>query len=175
MEKSPYSITTGLEARDQIERVLKGTQIGVLGLSNQNCPYVVPMNHMYLPGHLLFHGALSGGKKMEMISKNAAACYTVMRSQQELKPDMLSCHVEYESVICTGRIYTIESLEERAELVTTWRAHYAKKPGRMAHEAARATGFLKFVIEEMTLRSGSFHPDGLRPLFIYRYARSEEV
>jgi nitroimidazol reductase NimA-like FMN-containing flavoprotein (pyridoxamine 5'-phosphate oxidase superfamily) len=112
---------------------------------------------------------------MEMISKNAAACYTVMRSLQELKPDMLSCHFEYESVICAGRIYNIESVEERAELVTTWRAHYAKKPGRTAHEAARATGFLKLVIEEMTLRSGSFHPDGSRPLFIYRYARGEEV
>jgi hypothetical protein len=34
---------------------------------------------------------------------------------------------------------------------------YAKKPGRTAHEGSKATGFLKFVIEEMTLCSGSFH------------------
>lgn len=169
METSPYTVTTGLEARDRIEKVLRETQIGVLGLSNDNCPYVVPMNHLYLPGHLIFHGPLSGGKKMEMISRNAAACYTVTHSLQQLEADALSCHLEYESVVCSGRIYNVESLEERAELVATWRAGYAKKPGRTAHEAARATGFLKLVIEEMTLRSGSFHPDGARPLFIYEY------
>jgi nitroimidazol reductase NimA-like FMN-containing flavoprotein (pyridoxamine 5'-phosphate oxidase superfamily) len=169
METSPYALTTGPEAQDQIERVLRETQIGVLSLSNQNCPYGVPMNHMYLPGHLFFHGALSGGKKIGIISRNAGACYTVMRPLGELKPDTLSCHLEYESVICTGRIYNIESLEERAELVTRWRACYAKKPGRAAHDAARATGFLKFIIDEATLRSGSFHPDGLRPLCVYNY------
>lgn len=175
METSPYTITTGLEALDQIERVLRQTQIGVLGLADDNCPYVVPMNHLYLPGRLIFHGPLSGGKKMEMISKNSAACYTVTRALQQLEPDMLSCHTEYESVICTGKIYNVESLEERAELVTTWRAGYAKKPGRTAHEAAKATGFLKFVVEEMTLRSGAFHPDGARPLFTHKYVQNQEV
>lgn len=175
METSPYTITIGLEALNQIERVLRQTQIGVLGLSSDNRPYVVPMNHLYIPGHLIFHGPLSGGNRMKMISRNPAACYTVTRSLRQLEPDMLSCHAEYESVICTGRIYNVESLEERAELVTVWRAGYAKKPGRTAHEAARATGFLKFIIEEMTLRSGSFHPDGARPLFIYRYLRNQET
>lgn len=175
METSPYMITTGEKARDQIEEVLRQTQIGVLGLADNNCPYVVPMNHLYLPGHLIFHGPLSGGKKMGMISKNPSACYTVTRSLQQSDPEMLSCHFEYESVICTGKIYNVESVEERAELVTTWRAGYAKKPGRTAHEAARATGFLKFVIEEMTLRSGSFHPDGARPLFTYRYVQNRET
>jgi nitroimidazol reductase NimA-like FMN-containing flavoprotein (pyridoxamine 5'-phosphate oxidase superfamily) len=169
METSPYTITAGSEALDQIEKVLRQTQIGVLGLAHDNCPYVVPMNHLYLPGHLIFHGPLSGGRKMEIISKNPAACYTVTRALQQLEPDMLSCHSEYESVICTGKVYNVESLEERAELVGIWREGYAKKPGRTAHEAAKATGFLKFVIEEMTLRSGSFHPDGARPLFICKY------
>ncbi len=169
METTPYTVTTGPEARNQIERVLNETQVGVLGLSDEHCPYAVPMNHIYVPGYLYFHGALSGGKKMEMISKNPFACYTVLRPSQEVTTDMLSCHVEHESVICTGRISIIDSVEERAELVTMWRAHYAKKPGRPAHEAALATGFLKFVIQEMTLRSGAFHPDGSRPLFIYKY------
>jgi nitroimidazol reductase NimA-like FMN-containing flavoprotein (pyridoxamine 5'-phosphate oxidase superfamily) len=171
---TPYSVTTGLEARDRIELVLRQTQIGALGLSKENFPYVVPMNHLYLPGLLIFHGPLSTGKKMEMINKNPAGCYTVMRSLEELKPDMLSCHVDYESVICNGRIYTVNSAEERAELIKTWRAHYQAKPGRPAEDAAQTTAFLKFVIEEMTLRSGAFHPGGPRPLCIYTFTQNKE-
>ena len=171
---TPYSVTTGLEARDRIEIILRQTQIGTLGLSNGNLPYVVPMNHLYLPGHLIFHGSLSTGKKMEIIDKNTAGCYSVMRSIEELKPDMLSCHVDYESVICYGRIHNVNSAEERVELIKNWRAHYQAKPGRPAEDAAQTTAFLKFVIEEMTLRSGTFHPGGSRPLFIYKFTQTKE-
>jgi len=171
---TPYSVTTGLEARERIETILRQTQIGTLGLCNGNLPYVVPMNHLYLPGHLIFHGPLSTGKKMEMIDKNPVGCYTVMRSIEEPKPDMLSCHVDYESVICNGRIFNVDSAEERVELIQKWRAHYQTKPRRPAEDAARTTGFLKFVIEEMTLRSGTFHPSGPRPLFIYKFTQTTE-
>lgn len=167
---TPYSVTTGLEARDRIEIMLRQTQIGALGLSNGNLPYVVPMNHLYLPGQLIFHGALATGKKMEMINNNPVGCYTVMRAVEELKPGMPSCHVDYESVICNGRMYNVTSVGERVELVKKLRAHYQTKPGRPAEDAAQTTGFLKFVIEEMTLRSGTFHPGGPRPLFIYKFA-----
>lgn len=171
---TPYSVTTGSDARDRIESVLSQTQIGTLGLSKENLPYVVPMNHLYLPGQLIFHGPLSTGKKMEMINNNPAGCYTVMRSLEEPKPDMLSCHVDYESVICSGRIYSVTSVEERVELVNAWRAHYQATPGRPAEDAAQTTAFLKFVIEEMTLRSGAFHPGGSRPLFIYTFTETKE-
>ncbi|MFB3887697.1 MAG: pyridoxamine 5'-phosphate oxidase family protein [Thermodesulfobacteriota bacterium] len=172
---TPYFVTTGLEARERIEGVLRETQIGTLGLSNGNLPYVVPMNHLYLPGYLIFHGPLSTGKKMEMIKKNPTACYTVMRSIGELKPGMLSCHVDYESVICNGKIYSIDSPEERVELINKWRTYYQSNPNRPAEEAARTTGFLKFAVEEMTLRSGEFHPRGPRPLFIYKFTENREA
>ncbi len=166
---TPYIVTTGLEARERIEAVLRQTQIGTLGLSNGNLPYVVPMNHLYLPGHLIFHGPVSTGRKMEMIKNNPIGCYTVMQPIGELRPGVLSCHVDYESVICNGRIYNVESAKERVELINRWRAHYQTEPKRPAEEAARTTGFLKLVIEEMTLRSGEFHPTGPRPLFIYKF------
>ena len=171
---TPYSVTTGLEARERIELVLRQTQIGTLGLSKENRPYVVPMNHLYLPGQLIFHGPLSTGKKMEIITENPAGCYTVMRSLEELKTDMLSCHVAHESVICNGRLYTVDSVEERVELIKLWRAHYQEKPLRPAEDAAKITAFLRFVIEEMTLRSGTFHPGGSRPLFIYTFTQTAE-
>ncbi len=166
---TPYSVTTGSEARDRIETMLRQTQIGALGLSDGHLPYVVPMNHLYIPGQLIFHGPLETGKKMEMINKNPRGCYTVTRPLEELKPDQLSCHVSYESVICDGRIYNVNSAEERVEHINIWRAHYQSKPGRPAEDAARTTGFFKFVIEEMTLRYGSFHPGGPRPLCIYKF------
>jgi nitroimidazol reductase NimA-like FMN-containing flavoprotein (pyridoxamine 5'-phosphate oxidase superfamily) len=166
---TPYGVTTGLEAREKIETVLRQTQIGTLGLSNGNVPYVVPMNHLYLPGYLIFHGPVSTGKKMEIIKKNPGGCYTVMRPIGELSPGTLSCHLDYESVICNGKIFDVGSIDERVELITKWRAHYQAEHGRPAEDAAKTTGFLKFVIEEMTLRSGKFHPRGPRPLFIYKF------
>ena len=171
---TPYSVTTGEEARERIETLLRQTQIGVLGLSNGNVPYVVPMNHLYLPGHLSFHGPITTGKKMEMIKKNPVACYTVMVPIGELKPGMPSCHVEYESVICDGRISHVDSVEERVELINQWRAYYQTEASRPAEEAAKTTGFLKFMIEEMTLRTGNFHPRGPRPLFIYKFTQTKQ-
>jgi nitroimidazol reductase NimA-like FMN-containing flavoprotein (pyridoxamine 5'-phosphate oxidase superfamily) len=113
---------------------------------------------------------------MEMIKKNPTACYTVMRSIGELKPGMLSCHVDYESVICvTGRSHSIDSSEERVELIEKWRTHYQTDPNRPAEDAARTTDSLKFVVEETTLRSAEFHPRGPRPLFIYESTENREA
>lgn len=111
---------------------------------------------------------------MEITKKNLMGCYAVMRSLEELKPDMLSCHVDYESVICNGKIQYVDASEERVELIKAWRAHYQSQPGRPAEEAAKTTGFIKFVIEEMTLRSGTFHSRGSRPLFSYKFQATYE-
>ena len=114
---NPYSVTTGEEARERIEKILRQTQVGVLGLSNGDIPYVVPMNHLYLPGRLSFHDPIVTRKKMEMIKKNPVKCYTVMVPISELKPDVPSCHVKYESVICDRRIKNVDSVKKQMKLI----------------------------------------------------------
>lgn len=167
---TPYIVTEGEEARQRIESSLKDMHVGRLGLSDDEQPYVIPLNYLYIPGKLIFHGVLEGRKKRGIIKKNAKACFEVDRPLEELRLDQFSCHIEYESVICFGKIREIESVEERAQYFTKWNEYYKYDHGDLTMEkAAETCGILIFEIEEMTCRPGKFLAKGKRPLFIYKF------
>jgi nitroimidazol reductase NimA-like FMN-containing flavoprotein (pyridoxamine 5'-phosphate oxidase superfamily) len=168
---TPYIITTGEEARSRIETILKELHVGRLGLCDGDKPYVLPHNYLYTPpGELILHGVLNEGKKVELVRKNPNACFEVDRPLQEIKPGMFSCHVEYESVICFGRIHEVDSIEERAHFFEKWNAHYQHDHGDLTiHQIAETCGILIFEIEEATARPGKFLAAEKRPLFVCRF------
>ena len=103
-----------IRSRKTIEAMLRGENLGFLGLSRDGQPYVVPLNYAYAGGRVLIHGKLTG-QRLDYLRANPQVCFTVARQAGRIfrHPQGASCHVDNDSVVCFGRARLIEDAEER--------------------------------------------------------------
>ncbi len=103
-----------VQSRRRIETLLRAENLGFLGLARDGQPYVVPLNYAYAGGRVLFHGKLTG-RRLDYLRANPRVCFTVARQAARIfrHPQGGSCHVDNDSVVCTGRARLIDDAEER--------------------------------------------------------------
>ena len=88
-----------------------------LGLSENNYPYVIPLNYGYTCENgrltLFFHSA-NEGKKMEIIQNNSNACFEIDCDTQLIEGEK-PCNYSYgfKSIIGFGKIVFTETDEEK--------------------------------------------------------------
>ena len=78
--------------RAEVERMLRGAEVGRLATCVDDEPYVVPLSFVYRDGRIIFHGAAEG-RKMENISRNPRVCFEV--DEAELIPSDDPCKYNY--------------------------------------------------------------------------------
>lgn len=113
MRRSDREITDKAEIIEIIEKC----DVCRLALSDNNVPYVVPMNYgyEYTEGKLTlyFHGAKEG-KKLEVINNNPLACFEMDCSHKLMEADEACDYtMEYESVIGNGIISLCSEKNEK--------------------------------------------------------------
>jgi len=138
----------------RMEKLLKETIVGRLGLSCDGEVYVIPIDHCYVRGRLIFHCAFEG-RKLDMMRKNPRVCFEVDRWTSEPKARggryHEICDAGYESVICWGRAREVTDVAERVRLLSTFQRHYEITPReRMTRERAAKCNAFVIDIERMT-------------------------
>jgi len=113
MRRKDREITNINEKMEIIEKC----KVCRLGLSENNLPYVVPLNYGYIFENdkltLFFHGAIEG-KKIEMIKNNYNACFEIDCDGKLIERDKPSEYsYEYKSIIGFGKIIFLETNEEK--------------------------------------------------------------
>ncbi len=142
-----------IESRDEMEKLLREKEFGYLGLSLDGKPYVVPLNHHYADGKIIFHCGLKG-KKLEYIRANPLVCYTVghqpgwVREHAGGNP----CHVDSDSVICFGKARILEDLEERKTALNAFNRRFKSDAADVPLERVMNCGVVEITISEMTGR-----------------------
>ena len=105
MRRSDKEITD----KTEVVKIIEKCDVCRLALSENNIPYIVPMNYgyEYVNGKLIlyFHGAKEG-KKLDIISRNPFACFEMDCSHKLVEADE-ACNysMEYESVIGLGSVH----------------------------------------------------------------------
>ena len=142
-----------IESRDEMEKLLREGEFGYLGLSLDGKPYVVPVNHHYADGKIIFHCGLKG-KKLEHIRANPQVCYTVghqpgwVREHAGGNP----CHVDSDSVICFGKARILEELEERKTALNAFNRRFKPDASDVPLERVMNCGVVEITVSEMTGR-----------------------
>ena len=102
-------------SEDECIRILKEQPRGVLSMiGDDGYPYGIPMNHLYMDGHLYFHGAKEG-HKIDAISKCDKVSYCVY-DQGYRKEGEWALNIG--SVVVFGRIRVVEDEEKKREICT---------------------------------------------------------
>ena len=143
------------EDKQKMEEILRTEAIGHLGLAADGEVYIVPLNHTYLQGRILFHCALEG-KKLDMIRANPSVCFEVSRQEGRPAPHGDdSCNIPFESVICWGRARIIEDLQERQDVLNAFQARYDssdKTRPPVSMERVKGCGAVEITVTRMTGR-----------------------
>lgn len=96
----------------KIEHFLEQAQIGYLGMSLDEQPYVVPMNFAWWKGAIYVHGA-EEGKRAHFLRSNANVCFTVSEHYGTMtSPVPAHTDSAYMSVVLEGRATFVTDLEE---------------------------------------------------------------
>ena len=142
-----------VESREEMEQVLHGVPLGCLGMAVDGQPYVVPINHAYVDGKLLFHCALEG-LKLDHLAANPAVCYTVARQPGivERHGEGDPCHADSDSVICYGTARVVADLEERTALLNAFNRSFHLDAADLSAERVAGCGAIEITVHEMTGR-----------------------
>jgi len=156
-----------IETREEMEHLLREENVGYLGLAVDGQPYVVPLNYAYLDGRILFHCALTG-RKLDAIRANPHVCFTVGRQSGQVQRHRNSdpCHLESDSVICTGVARIVEDLQERRRVLDTFNHFFRPEAEPISLEEAAGCCAVEIVLSEMT---GRQERNRKRTYFRYRF------
>jgi nitroimidazol reductase NimA-like FMN-containing flavoprotein (pyridoxamine 5'-phosphate oxidase superfamily) len=112
--------------KEEVDQILRTANVGRLGLSKNNQPYVVPLNFFYdETGHIYVHSAESG-MMIEFLISNPTVCFEVDEYIATI-PDEFTCKFDaaYRSVIVFGTARILTDLEQRTNALKLIVAKYA--------------------------------------------------
>ena len=152
----------GSTDRDLMEQLLQSEEVGRLGLTCDDQPYVIAINYTYTDRQILIHCALEG-RKLDMIARNARVCFEVSRQEGPAVPHGGNrCDMPFESVLCFGTARVINDLEERIEVLNRFQTRYdtpEKTREQIGPERAAKCGAIVIDVHRMT---GRKHPGNHR-------------
>ena len=111
----------------EAEKLLTEAQVGRLGVSCRDEPYVMPLNFVYYGGKIYFHCAAEG-KKLQYIAINHRVCFEVsdfIGIREGEQPCQFGTY--YRSVIVFGEARIVEKAEEKTAALIMIFEKYGKE------------------------------------------------
>ena len=139
-----------------IEEIISRCKVCRIALSDNDMPYIVPLNFGYQKGNpscFYFHSAAEG-KKIDIITRNNNVFFE-LDTDHKVTGGKEACDFSmlYSSVMGSGKIYLVNNEDERNSGLNclmkqyTGRADYSFKPGTM-----KKTLILKLEIDDLTCK-----------------------
>ena len=137
-----------------IESILKIADYGMLGLSDEGIPYVIPLNYVWHNNSIFFHCA-NEGRKLEIISQNPCCSFCVV-TDGEVVEGSTPCNwgFSYKSVMIFGKISVIKDQQEKSDAMIALMKHFAGPDfnHEFSKEELNSVTVLKLNVEEMSCK-----------------------
>lgn len=144
--------------REEIEAIIQQAQVCRLGLSDDNRPYVIPMNFGFSDNCLYLHCAKSG-KKLDIIRKNNQVCFEMDIDHELIIESDVACEgtAKYRSVIGMGRAYTLHDSDEKILALNAIMEHYTGKSSfEYLDKQIQNVTIIKVEIEEISGKKSGY-------------------
>jgi uncharacterized protein len=138
----------------EILLIMKQAQVCRIAISDNNLPYIVPLNFGIQPGNpmvLYFHCAPQG-RKLDIIRRNNRACFEVEINTKIITgKEACDWSMQYRSVIGFGRLEIVQSDEEKIHGLNVLMEHYAGDgPFEYDPKLLARMVVLKLIVEEIS-------------------------
>ena len=146
-----------IKDKKEIELIINKANVCRIALSDNNMPYIVPVNFGYKDNSLYIHSATEG-KKIEIIKKNNEICFEIDIAQEILQGKS-ACHttMKYYSVIGYGKAYIIDDSEEKIKALNIIIEHYLPEiPHEYSEKFFKKIVIIKVEIDNMTGKKSGY-------------------
>lgn len=142
----------------EIETIIMRSAVCRLAMSDDNCPYIVPMNFGYKDNVLYFHSATEG-KKVDILKSNSNVCFEFDIDHELIEsPNACDYSMKYRSVIGFGTATKIECPSEKKEALSIIMRQYTdSEPNfEFAESSFNRTVLFKVLIKSITGKKSNF-------------------
>jgi len=117
-----------IESREEMDEIIRGSQVCRIALAMDNIPYIVPVSFGYDGESIYIHTAKEG-KKIIYFKNNNNVCFEFERNVKLFIDPINACKwtFSYESVIGFGKIHELESFENRKNGLNKIMCQYSGK------------------------------------------------
>jgi nitroimidazol reductase NimA-like FMN-containing flavoprotein (pyridoxamine 5'-phosphate oxidase superfamily) len=139
-----------------IESIIREATICRIGLSENDIPYIVPMNFGYKDHNLYLHSSKKG-KKIRIIKKNNRVCFEIDNNHEIIRSESpCRFNMRYYSVIGYGNAYLIDDFDGKRRALDTIMEKYSNmSPFEYAENGINNVIVIRVEIKRMTgKRSG---------------------
>ena len=142
--------------REEIESIIKKADVCRLGLSDNNTPYIVPLNFGYRDRCLYFHTP-KVGKKMDMIKTNNRVCFELDIDHEVVRAENpCDWNMKYRSVIGYGRAFLLEDIDEKRRALDIIVEHYSGRLNEYDEKLVNRLAIIKIQVESMTGKKSGY-------------------
>ena len=148
-----------IKDKDIIEWILKKALICRIALSEDNKPYIVPMNFGFKDNFLFLHSATEG-LKIDILNKNNNICFE-MDIDTELIKSETACNwgMKYYSIIGFGKASFINDIQEKRRALDIIVEKYCGNNSKLVEYSKNSlnkTAIIKVKISEITGKKSGY-------------------
>ena len=146
--------TYKIENREEIEQIIKSCKTCFVAMSENDFPYVLPMNFALDGDSIILHSAQSG-RMWETLKKNPKVCINWTLGEELAWQDAsvaCSYRVKSKSVLVEGVAEFIDDYDEKYNCLQKIMAQYSYRDFKFNKPAVVNVGILKVNIEKISAK-----------------------
>ncbi|MBN2636784.1 MAG: pyridoxamine 5'-phosphate oxidase family protein [Prolixibacteraceae bacterium] len=146
--------TLKIENREEIDAVIKACKTCYVSMSDNNRPYVLPMNFALDGNYVILHGAQSG-RMWETLKKNPKVCINWTLGEELAWQDVrggCSYRVKSKSVLVEGPVEFIDDYDEKYRLLKVFMTQYSDREFKFGKPSVVNVGIIKVFMEEISAK-----------------------
>lgn len=146
--------TLFIEDRAEIDKIIRACKSCFLAASDDNMPYVLPMNFALDGDTVILHSAQEG-RMWETIQKNQKVCINWTLGEEIVYQDErvgCSYRVKSRSVVVEGTVEFIDDFDEKYRCLSLTMRQYSDREFKFGAPAIKNVGVFKVHIDKITAK-----------------------
>lgn len=140
--------------RNEIDAILKQCKTCYVAMTDNDQPYVIPMNFAMDGDRVILHSA-QHGRMWETIKKNPKVCINwTLGEELAWQDEQIGCsyRVKSKSVNIEGTAEIVDDFEEKERIVRQFMTQYSELPFKFSAPAIKNVGVLLVPISKITAK-----------------------
>ena len=146
--------TLFIENREEIDKIIRECNTCYLAMSDNDFPYVLPMNFSLDGNSVILHSA-QRGRMLETLKNNPNVCINWTLGEDLKWQDVrvgCSYRVKSKSVLVEGKVEFIDDFDEKTRCLKLLMGQYSDRNFKFNKPAVENVGIIKVAIEKITAK-----------------------
>ena len=152
--------TLFIQNREEINEIIRACKTCYLAMSDNDFPYVLPMNFALDGNSIIMHSAQSG-RMWETLKKNQNVCINWIIGEDLAWQDVkvgCSYRVKSKSVLVEGKVEFVDDFDEKTRCLQLLMSQYSNREFKFSKPAIENVGIIKVAIEKISAKEFGAKP-----------------